>query len=300
MTWKEVKDAALQMMFAYSSGGRLIDAAQDYLLAMPAVANTAIRDLAAVCPVRRTLTIKQYPDTNIADDYTETDDGYLFTAMNAKSFYCEMDGRANVRFEYVEGDGTIILLDMITVDNKTYKPVRYKFEQGARVRVYVEGNPDIKDYAFYAREYGELSEIPSPADVQRYSVKGLVSEQHALRFMRFDIKPFRLGHRDISAYVYYDGADTIMVPSLVRGEITVYYEAYPTQITANTLDAHEIELDGEACDIIPFYIASVLYAEDDRELASYYRREYNARKGEIVKPSDVMPVDELYSTSGWI
>ena len=301
MTWKQIKDAALQMMFSFSQGGNETQSAanDDYLLAMAAPANLAMRDLAGVCPIRRTLTVKQYQQENTVTSYTESDDGILIESNDAKAFYCQIDGVATVHFEFVQEDDTIVRLDSVAVNNAFFAPVRYVYAQGTRVRVLIEGNVRVKDYAFYDWEYQRESEIPSPAEDRMYSVVELIESQNALPFLGFDEKPARLDEMDVSGYVKFDGIDTLCIPCVIEGEIKLHYLAYPTPITADTDDGHEIELCGEAADLIPLYIASVVYLEDDRNLAQFYRGEYYNRRNAVAKSAEILAADEFVTSSGW-
>jgi hypothetical protein len=322
MTWKEIKDTSLQLMFSYSNRGAVSTALSntDYTLAMPMLANLALRDLSVACPIRRSLYVKQYEETNITSlytAYTSTSGQTVIEAPLARSFYCDIDGTCTVFYEYVQSDLTVVVIESEIIANASYAPVRYAFPAHDLLRVRIVGNVRIKNYAFYATEYAE-DDIPSPAEWQAYSISDLITAQSQLPFREMAEKPVRVNEYDISPYVRWDGIDRLMIPSAgpsiaeddededaspvvyVSGEIFIHYFAYPTPITSATSDTHIVELDSEAADLIPFYIASVLYSEDDANLALTYRNTYREGKANLSAKGETFGSDQFISTTGWI
>ena len=313
MTWKEIKDATLQLMFSYSLKGTALsttdNANADFLLAMVAPANLCIRDLAGVCPIRREINLKQYEETNLAS-YEESDDGdeFVITGESAQSFYCEIDGDATVVYEIIQSDDTVVRMGDEAVSTDKYTPVRYVYDDlydDVQVRIECDtANTRVRNYALYEKEYEDW-EVPSPGDYQIYSLSEIITRESEKTFFKMaDEKPVRLTNDDyyeydISPYVRFDGKDVLIVPSSIEGEITVHYYAYPTAITAATLDAFEIEIDNEVADLIPYYVASVLYTEDNVQLAAMYKNEYYARRNALDPKGQTFGADEFINSSGW-
>jgi hypothetical protein len=54
----------------------------------------------------------------------------------------------------------------------------------------------------------------------------------------------------------------IRVLASLTGPIKVFYNAYPTEITDNVLDDFIFDLDEEACQAIPYYVASQILIDD--------------------------------------
>lgn len=65
-----------------------------------------------------------------------------------------------------------------------------------------------------------------------------------------------------------------LVMSPASGKLTFVYYAYPTLLTPDSPDDAEIPLEADACVLIPLYIASQLYKDDDNSLATIYRNEF--------------------------
>lgn len=60
------------------------------------------------------------------------------------------------------------------------------------------------------------------------------------------------------------------------GSWCIYYNAYPQKITPDTADSHELGLDPEAAVLVPLYMASQLYKDENAEIATMYRNEFEA------------------------
>jgi hypothetical protein len=79
----------------------------------------------------------------------------------------------------------------------------------------------------------------------------------------------------------------------------VYYKAYPAPITDETADNYELPLQPEVVVLIPLYMASQLYKEDDNSIATSYRNEFEVgfeRLNKLIGDS----TKEFVSESGWI
>ena len=71
-----------------------------------------------------------------------------------------------------------------------------------------------------------------------------------------------------------EGRSIFVLPSASIGTWTIYYNAYPQAIISTTPDATVLSLDKEVAAIIPLYMASQLYKEDDIALATMWRNEF--------------------------
>lgn len=79
--------------------------------------------------------------------------------------------------------------------------------------------------------------------------------------------------------------------------VVVSYESYPERITKETLDDTKIDLQIDMLNILPLYIASELYKDDDIALATYYRNEFETELENMRKePTDLHFVD----VNGWL
>ena len=98
-----------------------------------------------------------------------------------------------------------------------------------------------------------------------------------------------------------EGEHLLVLPAKAVGKWTVYYNAYPEKITANTLDGEELPLDPELAVLLPLYIVSQLYKDDDISIATVYRNEFE--KGLEAVASGLLEVaghERFCSVKGWI
>lgn len=81
------------------------------------------------------------------------------------------------------------------------------------------------------------------------------------------------------------------------GNYLLEYQNYLTKITNETLDTAEIELEKETAALIPLYIASQLYKDDDIAIATTYRNEFEAAVETTFKIIDDL---KFVSKTGWL
>ena len=72
-----------------------------------------------------------------------------------------------------------------------------------------------------------------------------------------------------------EGESILWLPAVPGGVYTVYYYAYPAPVRDNTPDKQELALPPEAAVLLPLYMASQLYKDDDAGLSALYRQEFD-------------------------
>lgn len=88
----------------------------------------------------------------------------------------------------------------------------------------------------------------------------------------------------------------LVVPAGVHGTLTLYYRALPQAITHQTPDWQPIDLDEEAAVLLPLYIASQLYKEDDLTIATGYRNEFEAALAQLEQRTPMQHFDSDFTT----
>lgn len=97
-----------------------------------------------------------------------------------------------------------------------------------------------------------------------------------------------------------EGASGLLLRGLSGGAYTVWYEAYPEEVTKDTPDDMLFSLAPEALDLVPVYMASRIYGEEDISLAVHYLNQYQARRGELAARASGMDTGGGWkSVSGW-
>lgn len=97
-----------------------------------------------------------------------------------------------------------------------------------------------------------------------------------------------------------EGNGIFVLPSKSIGTWTIYYNAYPQQITKNTNNETELSLDPEVSALLPLYMASQLYKDDDVALATTWRNEFEVARELLNANASNMGTVELISPfKGW-
>ncbi|QWT54894.1 hypothetical protein KP626_07250 [Christensenella sp. MSJ-20] len=298
-TWKDLKDETLQLMFSYSNLGALdlSDVNKDYLLAMPAAANYAMIELASIRPITKVVRISQYPVNNLLGtepgEMIHCEGDMEFTAQNPRSYYFEVQG--DITFS-LEKDGAQIARGSNT-EQRGFTAYRGSIEEHGKItiRFHGENGYAIANIAMYEESFDSADLIPAFRTQQTYDIRALGEG-----YMRIaPEQPVWYKGRDISAYVIRN-RDKVIVDGGMAGEIQVYYHAYPARITVNTPDETRMELDDEALELVPLYMASRLYMDDDSGVSTLYYNMYDARKLELQAAQEFSASDGFISESGWV
>lgn len=94
------------------------------------------------------------------------------------------------------------------------------------------------------------------------------------------------------------GGHLLVVPKGIES-VLVYYNAKPARITENTPDAQEIDLPEDAAALVPMYMASQLYKDDDLAIATTYRNEFETAFERLQNRQAENIDTEFTSESGW-
>ena len=100
--------------------------------------------------------------------------------------------------------------------------------------------------------------------------------------------------------VYDESGHVILFANDMPGNYTVYYRAYPDVITSQTADDYELNVPPEVAVILPLYMASQLYKDDDNGIATSYRNEFEVAFERLSLPAVLSSSEKFTSESGWI
>lgn len=191
----------------------------------------------------------------------------VFTASNAKAYYFECDGIAEVKIE----DDTSETIITTTASDSGFKP--YKGFCNGTVKITFTGDYaySIQNVALYGvLQSADVNDIPSYSDYNAYDFKAMDPA-----FMSFALERpvYESGISNGYYYVsdYYIEEDKIIkLRRDERGQFLVWYNSYPTPITGDTLESFEIELDSNISDIMPYLMGYRLWLDDDSQKAVLY------------------------------
>ena len=299
MTWRDVKLATLQKMFA--ADGTTIptdESTTDYIAGMPYVANEALQRLSTAGKfIIKSIVIAHTPLENLLGDIGITDASNAeFSAEGAFSYFFEFTGKGTLTVECGENTETIEL------DSKhTYTEYRGLLPGGKVTLKFSCRYPSrVKNIALYEAEFETEDEVPEYADKVRYNLKEIAPDFYQLG----DNQIYFEGDSErgyIQTSKYYKESDNVLVLGREdAGSYTVYYRAYPEEITAATLDTYELPICPEVAVLMPLYMASQLYKDDDNGIATSYRNEFEVGLESLIDSSNSSGYEEFESESGWI
>lgn len=297
-TWKDVKLAALQKMFA--AEGNTIpndDSVQDYVASMPQACNEALSILSRVGKyVLKSVKIAHNPIPNMLKGFTDHQlltEGFTQSIENARSYY----------FEY-SGTGTLTITEdgvetTVPLDSKEYVAVR-GFLTGENITFeFTPAYPlTISNLAFYPTAFASEDDIPAYQDCLKYDLKVLTSDFHHIEEIFVD--GVKTDYMQTSIYSI-EGDHVLVLKNDHPGNYLVWYRSFPEMITYETLDTYVFDLPDDIMLLVPTYIASELYKEDDLAIATSYRNEFEVELSRLADLANQAPSSERFtSESGWI
>lgn len=95
------------------------------------------------------------------------------------------------------------------------------------------------------------------------------------------------------------GGDLLYLDGGNIGVYRIYYYAYPVKATSNTQGNTDMQLDPEVAVLVPLYMASQLYKDDDIAIATQYRNEFEVGRELLVKERNTSFGSKFSSVTGW-
>jgi len=316
-TWFDVKLATLQKMFSSNGTTIQVDSStKEYIESMPQAANEGLQLLSTagkfilksqqivVRPVKNMLS------STFSRDYV-TGGVKTYNAVGAKSYYFTVMGE-KVHCTIQVGDEEPIVIQTPTEEPED--PHTIESPNGFTAFRGNLNNPDgaevvltfTCDYPFDLRnvcmyEYNFASDkaVPDYEEYIRYYLPDVFESFYQLSENDLYYEGAN-GKGYVAADEYYQEADkTLVIPRAEAGIYTVYYKAYPEQITQTTEDDYVLELDPEVAAILPLYMASQLYKDDDNAIATVYRNEFEVAFDRLSQKAKIQRKEEFTSESGW-
>ncbi len=282
MTYKELKLFSMQKMFHDITEITKNSVTKPYLDKMPYVASCAVMRVASLGFAKKKsiqiakLAVKNEIKTKNDVPYTVVSKDVIFKGSCGKAYYFEACGCGKALI-YV---GESIVKTIVFNTDKIFEKFKGKFENldFSEVKiVFVTGEPYIvRNPAIYNADFANDSDVCENSEYISYDLKELIDD-----FYCFDTSRFVDEKCNCNVNSFYFEKDSIIrIKSNVTGSWNVPYLAYPIVINSNTSDDAIIDLPYELCMILPFYIASELYLEDDSALAVGWRNKFETSLSE--------------------
>ena len=303
-TWYDLKLATLQKMF--SADGEIIidESTQGYLTAMPHAANEGLAMLATAGKfVTKSVKIAQMDIKNLVADTIasaihEFSDSYSYQADNGHSYYFEVSGEGTCDI-YVDE----ILYNTLTIDSVGYNPIKGLItnpdDKPVRFEFTTSYPMGLKNVAIYKETFVDEDHVVPFTDKIKYNMKDLAEDFYMIDPQGIYFEGAYQKYLQTSDF-YQEGTMTLVLDRDMIGNFTIYYRAYPVQITADTDDEYVLPIDPEVYTLLPLYMASQLYKDDDNGIATTYRNEFEVGFERLVNSANLSAYEQFTSESGWI
>ena len=302
-TWYDIKLATLQKMFSANGREIIMDSSTaEYIYGMPQVANEALELLSTA---GKFLT-GEYTYVNrpvnpifaIRDNKQIINGSISFTVENARAYYFRASGDITLTIT-VDGATT----STSYADTGSYEVIKGTIlNSGSKPVTFLISTPyqaNVTSFAAYDVVFKNNDAVPEYEEFIRIPLKEVVDDFYQLYpteiYFEGDETP-----RYISATNYYQEAGHILViPRKDVGSYTIYYRKYPPKITFDTADKYILPIDPEVAAIMPLYMASQLYKDDDNSIATVFRNEFEVARDALSQQADVPQYERFTSVTGW-
>ena len=324
ITWKDIKYTTLQKMFSITGSSTTIpndSATMEYVNAMPQACNEALQLLTTAGK----FIIKEYQYINYPFDnmlgkdlfktYSIVNDYKIFSVDGAKSYYFKISGKPTSCKLFVgdrevidffptpEGDEEVATVNGFQTFKGNIPEVEWTEEEEpstiVSLRIDARYPVNVMNVCFYDCDF------ESDLDVPPYERYIKIKMDEAVNDF-YQIAPAELydlgvsGDQYIVAEKYFQEADKTLVIERNRpGIYVIHYRAYPQHITLETPDTEELSLDPEVAALIPLYMASQLYKDDDNSIATVYRNEFEVGREALSQGALIPKKEKFIPSSGW-
>lgn len=99
-----------------------------------------------------------------------------------------------------------------------------------------------------------------------------------------------------------EGEDVLVLPADHTAIYTVYFRAYPQKITSATADDTELGVPREVAELVPLYIGAELYREDDIQISTQMRNEFEDGLAKLQMARSQRPAGgagQVQNSTGW-
>lgn len=320
ITWKDIKYTTLQKMFSISGNATTIpndSASMEYVNAMPQACNEALQLLATAGKfIIKEFQYVNYPFENMLGKefktYTIVNDSMTFSMLGAMSYYFKIMGKPTSCKLYV---GEEEVIDFYPEDNEINTKQFTTFKGNITYPEVTEGEeePDLtvklvvvakspvilKNVCFYDCEFESDKDVPQYEKYINIKMDDVLDDFYQLAPAElYDLGED--GNDYIVANDYFQEADkTLVIPREKEGIFKIHYRAYPQRLTLTTPDDYEMALDPEVADLLPLYMASQIYMDDDLSVATSYRNYFEVGRDALSQDALIPKKEKFKTSSGW-
>lgn len=305
MNLAESKQIMLDYILESVTNGALTATAKnnDYLLLHNRLADIAQKEISQVKHIHDRYLITQNSIPNQLGDsecfniiqHLDTDD-ISSEAVGSKAYYFEVDNLATI---YIEEEIASVWTVLSTISNTAageftaYKGLITALSSANAIRIRFSGSYpyNIRNRALYAYTFSSNATVPNYTPYISYAMPS--------DFIELNKIIYRGDNEVYSNYVdYYWEGKMLLLGYSVSGSFDVLYYKHPLTITASSLDTVEYEVDIEAQQLIPLYVASKVVAEEKPTLSGLLFNEYRLKLSQL-SDIDIHGDNTISINDGW-
>lgn len=274
MQYGEAKKKVLDLLdetFTSSS------ALTDYIPKMPGYFDAAQKEAALVKPIRKSYVIAQKNPTNLLGKESlflslqeHSKEDVIYECIGANSYYFEVDDIATIYIEEMDGTtwGVVEEINHEESTPKTYKGIFETSTDGIKTRIRFSGDYyyTFRNVAMWDRPFSSVDKIPNFGEFSYY--------QMPQDF--YKIEKITKDGNIVNGY-YWENPKLLRLNYYDNGEYLVQYQAYPTSIDEDTPDEYEFEVDIEAQEALPYYVAAYCVVTEDQQYYVNFLTEFRSK-----------------------
>jgi hypothetical protein len=226
------------------------------------------------------------PSTVYAEAKTVAGSGLSIPLSGGLAYTFEVCGKGSYR---VAGG------DSVYVSSSAFIEVRGKIDQASATGAVIafEG-----DYTLSVRNAAVYADVMETIDIPAYKARTEYSVNE-VDFIALDGKSIAADDMRLYGIEIIDNR-RISVPFSTAGEIGVRYQRKVEEVTINTGDNEDIDIDPDLERLLPLLVASYAYLTDDTTAkAQYYRQLYESDRATVMREIRNLDPNNLIKTNGW-
>lgn len=208
-------------------------------------------------------------------------DGKLVEDDTTREYLSAMPGAANEALELLATAGRFIKKKAV-------------FRQGGEEPLHAPETPEEQQTGEEVHKW-----FPLGSGINRYDLGELLEDFYSLDADGVYFNGGTAYYRPANWTM--EAGQVFVLPANEAGTWTLWYNAYPPELKANTPEDYELPLYPEVAALLPLYMASQLYKDDDISVATQYRNEFEVGREALMsaRTRGHMGKDYWHSTTNW-
>jgi hypothetical protein len=280
----QADDKVIKLINFYSISGNVIATTDpnylDYSLRFRGLYDTCQKSIATTAKsIRKTKKISQYPIVNQLSGQAKTFDivqhlagDIIYSATGSRAYCFKVDNISSVYIEEETSVGVWGVLNTITHTAPTLEFTEYKglinpsnVANSIRIRFSGSYIYNIRDIAMFAYTFPSAGVIPSYSEYNLYTMP---TDFYKLNKLISKGSPSLGDIYNPSTPFYWEDSNVLAVKYDYVGEFTVDYSAYPATIDDVTVNTYDFEVDTDAVEAIPYYVASMMMMHENPSIGN--------------------------------